>query len=456
MARSRTFSAYLLKPEVKAPIDSLRVDHGLQVATAAKLPKRASLYILDTAPRPPWWREYFGVPQKLLQEQKGALVFVPAKGRIFALSFGQVHHHLRDSAYEYDFGLRVTLNSVDPKELKSADMVSPGAARRKRTQVPTSTDLTYLDFDGNSKIIKSLMGKVKAQYKDLFKNATGAVALKVTLKIEPDELVDRCEKLLDLYGKDDFKKTFPNIQNILPIKDPTKKASLDALLVQAVQQQSDRLNLSIPDIVDFRDSTCCMFFHEGSWSDVFPEISIENFYAFLGDDFDLSSITLDYLRDCRVLMCDADGEETDAHSLYRSLLFDVEDSTEKVIYHMCEGEWYQAQADYVARLKTYLDAKCDDTALLAYNHDATKDGKPVYSEENYNKAIPVWDDKYIVLDRTDISPSDNTEVEPCDFYTVIDDAASASKLRGCCITSKFLPDRRPSAICSIRDSTRWS
>jgi uncharacterized protein (TIGR04141 family) len=73
--------------------------------------------------------------------------------RCFALSFGQVFHRLTDAAYEYDFGLRVTLNSLDPHELKSVDMVEPGVARRKRTQVPISTELTYLNFDGNSEII---------------------------------------------------------------------------------------------------------------------------------------------------------------------------------------------------------------------------------------------------------------------------------------------------------------
>jgi len=52
-----------------------------------------------------------------------------------------VFHHLKDTTYEYDFGLRVTLNSLDPHELKSADMVAPGVARRKRTQVPLSTEL---------------------------------------------------------------------------------------------------------------------------------------------------------------------------------------------------------------------------------------------------------------------------------------------------------------------------
>jgi len=108
-----------------------------------------------------------------------------------ALTFGQVHHNLKQHSFEYDFGLRVTLNMLNPRELRSADMVEPGPARRKRTQVPVSTELTYLDFDANSEIIRSLTGKVKPEYDELFRNVTGSTSLKVSLKLLPAELVDR-------------------------------------------------------------------------------------------------------------------------------------------------------------------------------------------------------------------------------------------------------------------------
>ena len=49
-------------------------------------------------------------------------------------------------------------------------------------QVPVMSDLTSLDFDSNSEILKSLTGKVKPQYIELFKNATGSTNLKVGLE----------------------------------------------------------------------------------------------------------------------------------------------------------------------------------------------------------------------------------------------------------------------------------
>lgn len=403
----------------------MREDHDLDAAEATDLPEGAVLYILDSDPKPPWWRSYFGVTETLLQQFKGALVFLPVGDRWFALSFGQVFHHLNDAAYEYDFGLRVTLNSVDPNELKSADMVAPGVARRKRTQVPVSTELTYLDFDGNSEIIKSLTGRVKKEYEELFRNATGSASLKVSLNLEPGELPGICETLLTLYDAEDYKASFPNIQNISPVNDPSKIAELDELLLSSLKAKDGKATLTIPDIIDYRDNTCCIFQGDGRASHVFPDISIEEFYEFLGDDYNLAGMTIEAFRTFRMMLTDVDGAPGRSYSVYRSLIYDGEPLGEGIVYHLCEGKWYRVEKSYIERLKNYLDAKCVDSDLPPYNHDAEKDGKAVYSEGGYNAAIPHWNNAFICLDQTDINPAGSTEIEPCDIYTVTTDARAS-------------------------------
>jgi len=425
MAKSRPFSIYLLK-EGKDATNSLKQDHGLEAAEATALPEGAVLFVLDSDPKPPWWRSYFGVTQPLQQQFKGALVFLPVAERCFALSFGQVYHHLEDSAYEYDFGLRVTLNSVEPGELKSADMVAPGVARRKRTQVPVSTELTYLDFDGNSEIIKSLTGRVKEEYAELFKNATGSTALKVSLALEPHELAGICARLLDLYQSEEYKETFPNIQNIAPVNDPAKITQLDDLLLTSLKNRDGRATLTIPDIIDYRDNTCCVFLGDGRASNVYPDISLEEFYDFLGADFDLEGMSLDVLKGFRMMLTDVDGAPGKSYGVYRSLIYDGEPDGDDLVYHLCEGNWYRVETHFLERLSTYLDAKCEDSDLIPYDHDRTRDGKAVYSEEAYNEAVPAWNHAYICLDQQDISPAGNTQIEPCDIFTVRADPATQS------------------------------
>lgn len=423
--KSRPFSIYLLKQGFNAT-NALADDHDLLEAEGAtQAPEGSTLYILDAERKRPWWREYFGVQEDLWQQFKGALLFLPVGNRCFALSFGQVFHHINDEAFEYDFGLRVTLNSLDPHELKSADMIEPGPARRKRTQVPISTELTYLDFDGNSEIIKSLTGKVKNEHKELFTTATGSASLKISIKIAPAALATRCEALLALYESEEYKTTFPNIQNIVPVKDPVDVKKLDALFLDSVKTRDGFTTLTVPDIVDYRDNTCCVFNGPCGASDVYPDISIEAFYDYLGDDFDLNTLTLEQLKSCRMVLTDAEGTPGRSYSLYRSLIFDVEQVGENVIYHLNEGDWYKAEKSFVERLKTYLDAKCEATDLCPYNHDGAKDGNAVYSEENYSAAIPGWQGRFICLDQTDISPAGSTSIEPCDLYSVQTDASSS-------------------------------
>lgn len=427
--KSRPFSIYLLREDYNAD-NSLVNDHNLAAAQADHLPEDAVVYILDADRKRPWWRSYFGIEDDIWQEFKGALLFMPVGGRCFAICFGQVYHNLKDVAYEYDFGLRVTLNMLDPKELRSADMVEPGPARRKRTQVPISTELTYLDFDANSEIIKSLTGKVKPEFVELFKSATGAASLKISLKIEPEELPDRCSRFLELYESDEYKASFPNIENITPVRNPADVAPLDAHLLASIKGKDGATTLTIPDIVDYKDNTCCMFGGGEVPSQIYPDISIEQFYEYIGDQA-LANLTLDALkREYRLILTDTEGVPDKSYGLYRSVLFDIEPPGEDSIYHLCEGAWYKVEKTFATRLRTYLDAKCEPTDLSPYDHDVINKGKRVYSEESYNAAMAAAHAGLLCLDQTDISPSGATAIEPCDIYTARPDATARSGQRG--------------------------
>lgn len=417
MSKTKPFSIYLLKQGFNYT-NSMKEGHALEEEVAAELPEGCQLYILDTPPRAPWWREFFGIQKELFQASKGALIFLSVGNRNFAISFGHVYHHLSDYSYEYDFGLRVTLNSLDPNELKSADMVSPGTARRKRTQVAISTDLTFLDFDGNSEIIRSLTGKVKDEYKELFKNATGSTSLKVGMNVVPKDLPAVCESLLELYASNSFRETFPNIQNISPVKDPAQIDDLNAILLQAFNDRSDALVLSIPEIVDYQDDkTCCFFRAEGKTSEIFPDITIEALWGFL-NECKITPENASSFRQYQLVLCDVEGSPGRAYTVMRSLVYEIPAAGDAAIFHMTDGNWYRAEAAFVERMTTYINARCQPCHLPPYNHDRTVKGKQVYSEEAYNAAIVEWDANYVCLDQTDISPAGSTQVEPCDIYTV--------------------------------------
>ena len=415
MTKTRSFSIFLLKDGVDAA-HALKDDHALEEGIAGEnLPEGAILYVLDNVPRPPWWRAYFGVQKDLNQVSKGALVFLQASGRWFALSFGHVFHNLRDSSYEYDFGLRVTLNCVDPAKLRSTDILEPSGAKRQRTQLPTAGDLTFFDVDADSTILKSLTGKVKDEHQDLFKSATGSSNIRISSAIEPAGLVGLCEKLLNLYDDDTYKTAFPDIQNIAPVRDPSVIAQLNGQLIAAFQARDEALALSVPDIVDFGDGLWGTFTGANT-GDVYDDIFMHRYYEYLdGAGADVNAFGIDDLKRHQLVLTNEDGSVVrDRHSIFKSLIFDTTLNNGADNYHFCEGNWYLVDSGYVNRLRAYLDPLCKDTTLPDFNHD---------DEAAYNVAASAAAAGRVCLDKTNISIVGQKQVEPCDIYEVVADRA---------------------------------
>lgn len=415
VAKSRGFSIYLLKEGYDAA-NALREGHALADNVGATgLPENASLFVLDSAPRPPWWKAYFTIEAELTQVTKGALIFMPVGGRCFALSFGHVSHNLLDMAYEYDFGLRVTLNSLDPRKLKSTDTLDPGAAKRQRTQLPIESELTLFDFDRDSTILRSLTGKVRDEHKDLFRHATGASNLRISTDIEAAELPDLCEKLLSLYQSDAYKAAFPEIQNIVPVRDPAQIEALNGRVLAAFGARDPDLNITVPEIINYSDNLYVTFGGAGRGL-VYDDVYIGRYFAYLDEHgVDLNAMNIEDLRRHVLILTDEDGNSRDRYSIYKSLIFDtVLDDAEGETFHLCEGNWYRIENAYISRLGAYLDPLFSACDLPAYGH---------VSEGAYNAAVAAGDAAIVCLDTRNISPDGQSAVEPCDLLTVRDGVA---------------------------------
>ncbi len=410
MAQSRGFSIYLLKEGYDAA-NALREGHVLDDDVEAQgLPEDSSLFVLDSAPRPPWWKGYFNIEKELTQVTKGALIFMPVSGRCFALSFGHVAHNLLDSSYEYDFGLRVTLNSLDPRKLKSTDTLDPGAAKRQRTQLPIESELTLFDFDRDSTILRSLTGKVRDEHKELFRHATGASNLRISTDVEAGALPDLCEKLLALYQSDAYKAAFPEIQNIVPVRDPAQIETLNDRLLAAFHARNPDLNITVPEIINYSDNLYVMFGGAGGGR-IYDDVYIGRYFDYLDERVvDVATMGIDDLRRHVLVLTDEDGNSRDRYSIYKSLVFDTTlEGAAGETFHLCEGNWYRIENSYIARLNAYLDPLFAASDLPAYSHA---------SEGEYNAAVAAGDAAIACLDTRNISPNGQSAVEPCDLLTV--------------------------------------
>lgn len=416
MTKTRSFSIYLLKPAFDAT-NALKDDTKLEAGIDANgLPEGAVLHVLDNPPYTPWWAGYFGVQKELRQVSKGSIVFLSAAGRWFALSFGHVSHNLKDESYEYDFGLRVTLNSVDPDKLKSTDTLEPSGSKRQRIQLPTASDLTVFDIDTDSNILKSLTGKVKAEHKKTFSHASGASSIRISSAVAADGLIDLCGKLLVLYQDNSFETVFPDIQNISPMRDPVVVDQLNAKLIDAIKAKDDGVSLSIPEIQNYAAGIWGTFSGEGGGL-IYDDIYIARYFEYLdAAGFDLNAIDKKmHLDRHRLALTSEDGSSVlDSWPIFKCLVFDTTLVQDGDAYHLSEGNWYAISTDYVTRLTTYLDPLCKDTALPDFTHE---------DEAAYNTASADVLETRVCLDKTNIAPAGQKQVEPCDIYEVADGKA---------------------------------
>jgi uncharacterized protein (TIGR04141 family) len=414
MSKSRPFSIYLLKLGYDAA-NSLAEDHHLTQIEAGTLPEGASLFLLDGQPRAPWWKSYFGVQQVLRQVSKSALLFLPVGDRCFALSFGHAYTNLRDESFEYDFGLRVTLNCVDPAQLKSTDTLDPGAALRRRTQVPVGSDLTYFDFDSNSAMLKSLTGKVLPEHFDLFKNVTGSSSLSIRSTVEADGLPALCQRLLGLYQSDGYRTTFPDIENIVPVKDPVTIERLRAKLIEGIRAKSDSLYLTIPDMIDSRSHGYLASFFGLGVSLAHEDIFITKYYEYMeAHSKALDELEYDQLSSQGIILSDEEGNAKANYALVNCLIFDTALDNQTQTFHLAEGKWYRVENSYIAKLTAVLDPLWVAIPLPHFAHE---------SEGHYTEAVADGDAAFICLDKANISPAGQTQIEPCDLYSVDGDTA---------------------------------
>ncbi|HEY4225579.1 MAG TPA: DUF6119 family protein [Pseudolysinimonas sp.] len=403
--KTRPFSVYLLKAAYDAT-NALSGESRLSPPVkASDIPKGSVLHVLDGAPREPWWRLYFGVADPLTQSTKGALLFVTAGKRTFAICFGNTAHNLENESYEYDFGLRVTLNCVDPDKLKNTDVSEPGAARRQRTQVAVGSDLTYFDFEGDSKVLRSLTGAVKPEFSDLLRNVTGSSNVRFTSPTRAQDIPALCGRLLDLYNRDDYKKSFPDVQNISPVRDPVVIDQLDDLLLASLRSKSTDPLLTVPELLDFNDTFVARFLGEGT-SLLYSDVYLSLYYEHLNSrGVAVTGLTRDDLSRQKLELLTEDDQRRGIYPIYKCLVYDASLPGETAIYHLMEGNWYRFESDYVTRI---------NNALAPLLRTSVMPPCTAHEEKDYNQAAALSTTNGICLDRTNFSPQGQTQLEPCD------------------------------------------
>ena len=286
---------YLLRDGITDFNDALEPE---KEATAVSVDPLSGIdgMFLYVSPRPstPKWMSFV---QPLLADQlpdlrsssTSALLLLRSRKRMFALTFGYGRSLLDLSKIEFQFGLRVALNRVDPRQLRSLDTKTfEDLVVSTNTQVSKSAELPTFRVDVATDILRAVTGEPRDE--SLAKRLAGSDSLTLNVELAPNDLPELCGRLLDAFTADDYKAEFGWIDQLTQVRDVARVEELNELLVQQlVTGTVGTTHLAMPEGIDWQDVES--FKIGGAGRATFDELDLEEYLDRLGAD--RGELTLD-------------------------------------------------------------------------------------------------------------------------------------------------------------------
>jgi uncharacterized protein (TIGR04141 family) len=413
-AATHALNLFLLKADRKKPEDILTTEGRLS-RYGVSLPgtRDANLYLrVPDVGTPSWLSLFLGAtkPQlpRLQTASTAAVLLVPRHGRIFALTFGYGRHLLRADAYEENFGLRVTLNSVHPERLTTIDHDSFEAVpRHTREQASREAGINTFGINIEQDLLRAVTGTPTDESLGL--HLSGRDSLTARVKTSLAEL----PRLIDAYArqaeKTTYRRHFPWADHINAIRDPSTRDALDQRLLEKVRAEDhEKIWLAIPDLLDWRDIAGFRY-TSSKRRRLHSDLHLATYLRELRP---AATLSLEHLKNDRAIAYSATTDrEHDHWPIYRCLYAELEDEVGTCL--LSNGHWYRVERDFVRRITTEVQQIPEITHTLRL---------PAYIDDTEGQYIErvgkESGGRLAILDRQLIpyggAPS---SIEACDLYS---------------------------------------
>jgi|SRR5579862_376901 len=406
--KTRPFTIFLLKPGRKDT--AVRLVPDLLQFSIGTL---GTLYIRPSHANPPAWVSFFSaaakLPNTVFNSNSAAVFIIERGGHVFAVTFGYGRGLLDPSCWEEDFGLKVTLNSVDENKLRSVDRMSLDTiGQHSQIQASREANIREFGLDFEQDLIRAVTGKSKIG--ELGKRLTGRDAIRLHLAIELEQLPPVLDLLVAQWQSPEYKEKFPWIDQISELKDQETKAELDGILMKSIRAYAQdgtetKLWLTIPELINWSEIDGFKY-RQAKSEDPVADVHLNDFLATIDDR---SSITIDQLKTRHIrAVAEGDDHEINSWPVYRCLYFEVDQGPDT--YLLTNGHWYKVGTKFLETVNRDFAAIPDTTFTLPEYDDA--------SETAYNTRVSSEDPTVIALmdEKTIPYPDARNTIEFCDLY----------------------------------------
>ena len=373
----------------------------------------ARLYIKKEPPKPspPWTRLFTSLPNvpddAFGSTNSVGAVLVYRSERTFLLSFGHGFHLIKDEVVERDFGLRVTLNSVEPGKLRSLDKASyDHNPLNFRTQSGKDLDIFELDMDSETEMLYAVTGaSTEAAFGS---HVTGRDALTIMVQTTMGGLLHILSTALAKY-KQKLPQAFEWVENINRIRDPEELELLDLYLNDMLAADpTSSVWLGEPEIVDW-ESQIGYSFDLRARTPRHAVLELTDLQSYLAEKG--ASMTVDVLKAQSIHINNAEYQSTKCWTAYRCLYAELAVGVEH--YVLRNATWYRVKDSFVEAIDRYLATipPCS-VAFPPYAH---------VREDDYNSHVAAHDSSFYVMDKkTTAIGGRYDKIEFCDL--IKDDA----------------------------------
>ena len=409
--KDKTYSltVYLLKPDLKE-IEYLRTPHAANKhAVVFSESRKGELFILPSQDSQPKWLSLFSSAVSdlptIITKHASALLIISIGDATFAVSFGYGRKLLSPGSWEEDFGLKVTLNSLDKDRIRSVDRTSFDAiGQHGRIQASREADINEFGLDLEQDMIRAVTGRPMDQ--SLGRQLTGKDALHLTLPLTIHNLPELLDRYLKQYKKETYKTHFPWIDQIKAVKDPAVVQDLNQKLAKRLNDKDfTRLWLSIPEIVDWMVVEGFKY-KALETAPVHEDVHISDFLAEVKPRSE--TYTVEFLKRIEIYAVAADGNIMEDWPVYRCIYCEIDHNNETFLLN--NGKWYRIGGKFLSRINDFYDA-IPKTELSLPQYKDKSEG--VYNErvsQELPATLSLMDGKFIVCDPP------YGKVEFCDLY----------------------------------------
>ncbi len=370
---------------------------------------KGRVYSKKSLSRKPGWTGYLdpvvdGGVQGLRSSSASGLLLLQVDGNTYALTFGYGRSFLNQAKIERRFGLKVALNLIDARQIRSLDTKKfDEMVVSTNTQTSRTTELPTFGVDVLRDILRAVTGV--APDGSGYKSLSGADALVLGV---PRQVTDLPELLRDLhlhYTATKYQESFSWVDQLAEVKDPSLVATLDSQLVEQLKaSDTSTTHMAMPEYLDWEDVEHFLIVPTGQKT--YDELDLDKYLT--QKKTDATNLTLALLKSRKISVKFLRSTDPDARwSVYQALV--SEQRHNGVLYALIEGRWFAVADSLVSQVDTAV-------AAIPLASVALPDGLPGESEGDYNSRAATASADLALLDKKLVAPDGaTTRIEFCDL-----------------------------------------